>query len=199
MLRLGGGHAAGYDEGSVIVELITPAATIAEGIAERFEAGTRAPGRRAAAMRACPRRLGELAGEYCPGRWSVHAGAVKVGGTAQRTIRGASLLAAVVVVQGGDRLRAALVDVYAALELDWDPRTAGAAEDLAPGVTAAAVAGAVVGRLERAHGPLERAGSTRRRSRWRASSSLKDERAAVAARCQGRRDPARRIIGHRHS
>jgi hypothetical protein len=100
--------------------------------------------------------VGELTGEYCPGRWSVHAGGVKVGGTAQRAIRGASLLAAVVVVQGGDRLRAALVDVYAALGLDWDPRTAGAAEDLAPGVTADAVAAAVAGRLEQAHGPLER-------------------------------------------
>ena len=103
-----------------------------------------------------PAAVGELAREYCPGRWSVHAGGVKVGGTAQRTVRRASLLAAVVVVQGGHRLRAALVDVYAALDLDWDPRTAGAAEDVTPGVTAAGVAAAVVGRLERAHGPLAR-------------------------------------------
>jgi octanoyl-[GcvH]:protein N-octanoyltransferase len=156
VLRLGGGHAAGYDEGSVIVELTTPAATIAEGLAERFEAGTLllVDALRAAGV---PAELGELPGEYCPGRWSVHAGGVKVAGTAQRTVRGASLLAAAVLVQGGDRLRAALVDVYAALRLDWDPRTAGAAEDVAPGVTASAVAGAVVDQLERRYGPLERA------------------------------------------
>jgi octanoyl-[GcvH]:protein N-octanoyltransferase len=155
VLRLGGGHAAGYDEGSVIVELTTPAATIAEGLAERFEAGTLliVDALRAAGV---PAELGELPGEYCPGRWSVHAGGVKVAGTAQRTIRGASLLAAAVLVQGGDRLRAALVDVYAALRLDWDPRTAGAAEDASPGVTAPAVAGAVVDQLERRYGPLER-------------------------------------------
>jgi octanoyl-[GcvH]:protein N-octanoyltransferase len=156
VLRLGGGHAAGYDQGSVIVELTTPAATIAEGIGERFEAGTRllVEALRAAGV---PAELGELPGEYCPGRWSVHAGGVKVAGTAQRTIRGASLLAAAVLVQGGDRLRAALVDVYAALGLDWDPRTAGAAEDVAPGVTARAVAAAVVDELEARHGPLDRA------------------------------------------
>jgi lipoate-protein ligase A len=155
VLRLGGGHAAGYDEGSVIVELTTPQARIAEGIADRFQAGSVLLVD-ALGDAGVPAAVGELAGEYCPGRWSVHAGGVKVGGTAQRSVRGASLLAAVVVVQGGDRLRAALVDVYAALELDWDPRTAGAADDLTPGVTAAEVAGAVVGRLERTHGPLER-------------------------------------------
>ena len=32
LLRLGGGHAAGYDAGAVLVELIEPVATIAEGI-----------------------------------------------------------------------------------------------------------------------------------------------------------------------
>jgi hypothetical protein len=72
---------------------------------------------------------------------------VKVAGTAQRSIRGASLMTAAIVVEGGDRLRAALVDVYDALELDWDPRTAGAAEDVAPGVRAEAVEAAVVERL----------------------------------------------------
>jgi len=155
-LRLGGGHAAGYDAGSVIVEVTTPQATIAEGIADRFQTGTvlLVHALRDAGV---PAALGELTGEYCPGRWSVHAGGIKVAGTAQRTIRGASLLAAVVLVRGGDRLRAALVDVYAALGLEWDPRTAGAAEDLAPGVTAAAVATAVTARLEEAHGPLQRA------------------------------------------
>jgi octanoyl-[GcvH]:protein N-octanoyltransferase len=35
-----------------------------------------------------------------------------------------------VIVEGGARLRAALVDVYAALGIDWRPATAGAAEDL---------------------------------------------------------------------
>jgi hypothetical protein len=35
----------------------------------------------------------------------------------------------VIVVDGAERVRAVLEPVYAALELDWDPRTVGAVED----------------------------------------------------------------------
>ena len=62
-------------------------------------------------------RVGELPGEYCAGEWSVNAAGVKLAGTAQRSIRGASLVTAMLIVEGGARLRAALVDVYAALEI----------------------------------------------------------------------------------
>ncbi len=156
VLRLGGGHAAGYDEGSVLVEIITPQASIAGGIEERFRDVTALIVEALEATGAQP-GVGELPGEYCPGRWSVHLGGrVKVAGTAQRSIRGASLVAAAVVVEGGARLRAALVDVYAALALDWDPSTAGAAEDLAPGLRAPEVADAVVAALAR-RGPLTEA------------------------------------------
>jgi octanoyl-[GcvH]:protein N-octanoyltransferase len=56
-------------------------------------------------------------------------------GTAQRVVRHASLLAASVAVTGAERLRAVLVDVYAALELDWDPATVAAVgDDVAVGV-----------------------------------------------------------------
>jgi hypothetical protein len=77
----------------------------------------------------------------------VHAGGVKLGGTAQRTVRGAALLTGFVVATGGARVRAVLTDVYAALELDWDPATAGAVEDVVPGATPAGVAAV----LEEAH------------------------------------------------
>ena len=84
--------------------------------------------------------LGAVAGEYCPGAWTVNArGQVKLAGTAQRLVRGGSLLGAVVVVQGGARVRAVLEDVYAQLGLEWDPATAGAVEDEVTGLTIAAV------------------------------------------------------------
>jgi octanoyl-[GcvH]:protein N-octanoyltransferase len=54
-------------------------------------------------------------------------------------VRGAALLTAFVLVAGGDRLRAALVDVYRELELEWDPRTAGALDDVLPGASMGAV------------------------------------------------------------
>ena len=59
---------------------------------------------------------------------------------------GATLTAAMGVVAGGGRLRAVLVDVYAALGLDLDPATAGAVQDLAPHVTVEAAGAAIAGR-----------------------------------------------------
>lgn len=38
------------------------------------------------------------------------------------------------VGDGSERLRAVLEDVYAALELDWDPATVGSVADEAPGM-----------------------------------------------------------------
>jgi octanoyl-[GcvH]:protein N-octanoyltransferase len=129
IVRLGGGHAAGYDEGSLLVELIRPEATIAGGIRPRFAAATALLVEALAALGVAA-RVGELDGEYCAGDWSVNAAGVKLAGTAQRSIRGASLTTAMLIVEGGARLRAALVDVYAALAMAWRPETAGAAEDL---------------------------------------------------------------------
>jgi lipoate-protein ligase A len=146
VVRLGGGHAAGYDEGSLLVELIRPERVIAEGIEARF-AGATALLVEALGAVGIAARVGELDGEYCAGAWSVNAAGIKLAGTAQRSIRGASLVTAMVIVEGGARLRAALVDVYAALEMAWRPETAGAAQDVAPGLHAADVERAVIATL----------------------------------------------------
>lgn len=150
LVRLGGGHAAAYDEGSVIVELITAEAGVGVGLEERF-ASAAALLQEALAELGLPAEAGELPGEYCPGRWSMHAtgSTVKLAGLAQRSIRGAALTTAVLVVEHGARLRAGLVDVYAALGLAWEPATAGAAEDFVRGVSAEEAASAVAGALAR--------------------------------------------------
>jgi octanoyl-[GcvH]:protein N-octanoyltransferase len=135
VVRLGGGHAAAFDEGSLVIDEVTLQAAVTQGLTERFE---RVTGTLAAALSSVAGdvRVGELPGEYCAGRWSLNvAGRAKVAGTAQRIVRGAALVTAVVVVRGGDRIGSVLADVYDALELPWDPATAGALEDAAPGVT----------------------------------------------------------------
>jgi octanoyl-[GcvH]:protein N-octanoyltransferase len=70
-------------------------------------------------------RVGAIAGEYCPGDYSLHAGGVKVGGISQRVTKSASATEGMVVVEGGARIREVLVAVNAALGVDWDPATAG--------------------------------------------------------------------------
>jgi octanoyl-[GcvH]:protein N-octanoyltransferase len=139
MLREGGGHAVVYDERSVVFEEVTRSADIAAGIQDRFDEGAaRIVG--ALTSLGLEPTVGELPGEYCAGAHSVSLdGRVKVVGTAQRVIRGAALFSAVVLVGGGDAIRAALTDIYAALALDWDPSTAGAIQDFAPHITPEAV------------------------------------------------------------
>jgi octanoyl-[GcvH]:protein N-octanoyltransferase len=142
LLRLAGGHAAAYHEQSVIYEEIRPAERLHEGLEERFASSTALLAGALAGLGADV-RVGPVAGEYCAGRHSVNlAGRVKVVGVAQRAIRGASLLSAFVIADGGEAIRAVLSDVYAALGLDWDPATAGAlgrdAGDVEPAVRAAA-------------------------------------------------------------
>jgi octanoyl-[GcvH]:protein N-octanoyltransferase len=142
MLREGGGHAVVYDQRSVVVEEWTPNAEIVIGIQERFAART---ARIAEALRSLglDPDVGELPGEYCAGAHSVSLEGIKVAGTAQRIVRGRALFAAVVLVGGGDLIRAAVTDIYAALELDWDPATAGAIQDVAPNITVEAVEAAL--------------------------------------------------------
>jgi octanoyl-[GcvH]:protein N-octanoyltransferase len=59
-------------------------------------------------------------------------------------VRGGALLSAFILVGGGDRLRGVLFDVYRALEIAWRPATAGALDDVAPGITTEAVEDAVL-------------------------------------------------------
>jgi octanoyl-[GcvH]:protein N-octanoyltransferase len=154
-LRQPGGHAAAYDAGALCLDHVRPEAEAIPQLQARFEAAGELF---AAALRAVgvDARVGEIPGEYCPGQWTVSArGAVKLVGTAQRLVRGGSLLGAVVLVRGGARVRAVLEDVNAALGLEWDPATVGAAEDEVPGLTVDAVERAVLDAYSAAFGPFE--------------------------------------------
>ena len=155
VLRQPGGHAAAYDAGALCLDHVQPEAEAIPQLQARFEAAGELF---AAALRAVgvDARVGEIPGEYCPGQWTVSArGAVKLVGTAQRLVRGGSLLGAVVLVRGGARVRAVLEDVNAALGLDWDPATAGAAEDEVPGLSVDAVEAAVLDAYAAAFGSFD--------------------------------------------
>lgn len=133
VVRGAGGRAAAYDQGCLVFDEIMPAAESIAGIQERFAADAR---RQAGALRALgvDARVGEVAGEYCPGEFSVNArGRVKLIGAAQRIVRGAWLLSSVVVVEGAAGLRTVLEEVYDALGLTWDPATVGDVSTEAPG------------------------------------------------------------------
>jgi octanoyl-[GcvH]:protein N-octanoyltransferase len=141
VVRAPGGHAVAYHDGCLVVDEITPERDPIAGMQDRFAQSAE---RLAQALRAVgvDVRVGRVPGEFCPGEFTVSARGVKLVGTAQRVIRHGSLLAASVTVTGGDALRAVLTDVYAALELDWDPATAGAIETVGLDAVEDAIVGA---------------------------------------------------------
>jgi octanoyl-[GcvH]:protein N-octanoyltransferase len=134
VLRSAGGHAAVFDQRSVVVEHVTRHADATAGLQARFEDQS-ARVRDALASLGADARIGELAGEYCPGAHSVNVGGrVKIAGIAQRMVRGGAATSAIVVAEGGHELRAAVADIYGALALPVDIATAGALDEELAGV-----------------------------------------------------------------
>jgi lipoate-protein ligase A len=144
LVRRAGGRAAAYHQGTLVVDHIEPDADAIAGSKTRFGYFGELFARvlRSAGVQAA---VGEIPGEYCPGEFSVHGTAtgngsrIKLVGTAQRVVAGGWLFSSVIVVENSAPIRKVLTDSYAALGLDWDPATAGAVEDLVPGVDVDAV------------------------------------------------------------
>jgi lipoate-protein ligase A len=143
-LRLAGGRAAVFHDGTMEIGHAMPDEEPRAGIHDRFRhtAGRLA---RALARLGVDARVGEVAGEYCPGRYSVNArGEAKLAGIGQRVVGGGSHTGVVVVVEGEDRINAVLEPVYTALGLDWEPAASGSVRTEVPSATWDGVRDAIV-------------------------------------------------------
>jgi octanoyl-[GcvH]:protein N-octanoyltransferase len=146
---LAGGRAAVFHEDTIAFAHATPGADARSGIDERFET-TAALMVAAFARLGIDARVGEVAGEYCPGAHSVNArGESKLMGVGQRVVGGGSHLGGLIVVDGADRVNEVLGPVYAALGLDWRPEATGSVADEAPGTTWDDVAQALIAEYEK--------------------------------------------------
>jgi lipoate-protein ligase A len=150
LVRKAGGRAAAYHEGTLVVDHVEPHSDAIAGSKGRFGffGELLADALRSVGVQAA---VGEIPGEYCPGEFSVHganpqdpAHRVKLIGTAQRVVAGGWLFSSVIVVEDSAPIRNVLTDSYEALGLDWDPRTAGAVNDLLPGLDVTAIGDAVL-------------------------------------------------------
>jgi lipoate-protein ligase A len=129
VIRLAGGHAAVFHGETLAFSWARPSKDARLEIGARFEQMS-ALTCRALRVLGVDARVGEVPREYCPGEHSVNAGGrIKLMGVGQRVIRGASHVGGLIAVGGGDRIREVLNPVYEALELDWDPATAGSLVD----------------------------------------------------------------------
>ena len=128
VVRPTGGRAVVYDGGSLVLDVLEPAAPH-QGHREAYGrvAGGVASVLRAIGVQAA---VGAVPGEYCPGDFSVGArDVVKLAGVAQRASRSARLVGVVLSVQPSPAAVDLLVEVNAELGLTWDPATCGSVED----------------------------------------------------------------------
>ena len=122
--RLAGGKAAVFHEGTIAFAWSTPEIEPKIGIELRYEQIT------TIVMDALSRlgiegAVGEVAGEYCPGRFSVSAAGRKVMGVGQRLVRDAAHVGGVLSAHSPDLINSPLVAAYDALDYEWDPATTG--------------------------------------------------------------------------
>jgi octanoyl-[GcvH]:protein N-octanoyltransferase len=151
VLRIAGGRAAVFHERTLACSWAVPDPRPAARTVQRFEELARLLAATLGGL-GVDARVGEVAGEYCPGAWSVNAGGrTKLVGIGQRLIAGAAHRGAVVVVGASERIRGVLVPVYEALGLDWDPATAGSVEDEIGPVGLTAVEEAILSGLGERH------------------------------------------------
>ena len=154
--RLAGGHAATFDSGSLCLGWAQPHPRLEESsdryalIAEAIVEAVGALGVQSS--------LGEAAGEWCPGAWSVQGPSGKLAGLAQRVVSGGAWCEALIVIRGSPELRALARRVHEVLDLDWSESAQGALAELLPGASDlhAALVDKLTEALARRLGPVKR-------------------------------------------
>lgn len=147
VVRLAGGRAAVFHEGTLAIAWSRPDRRPVARVHERFREAAEIVAAALCGL-GVDARIGEVPGEWCPGTWSVNAGGrVKLAGIGQRMIAGGAHIGAVVVAAGGDLVAEALGPVYRALGLDWDPQTCGSVAQELGGVGLDEVEASLLGEL----------------------------------------------------
>lgn len=129
VVRLAGGRAAVFTESTIAFSWSVPSDHPAAGIAERFETLSACLVEAFTGLGAQV-QVGEVVGEYCPGAYSVSLGGRrKVAGVGQRLLRRAAHTGGVVVVDDAALINRALLPVYTAMDVPFDPAATGALRD----------------------------------------------------------------------
>ena len=127
LVRNSGGGAVAANTGSLSFSLTLPVRDLRHGLFERYAEGVEivaaALGRVGVAAEG-----GAVEGEFCPGEYSVRSGGlggVKHAGLAQRVMRGAARLEALILVRRTADLVPVLSGFYGALNLPFRPESVG--------------------------------------------------------------------------
>jgi lipoate-protein ligase A len=125
LVRNSGGGAVAANEGSISFSLTSPVEDLRHGLYERYTEGANlvvaALGRLGVEADA-----GEVEGEFCPGAYSIRSGGYsgfKIAGLAQRVMRHAARMEALVLVTQTAELKGILELFYGALGLPFRPES----------------------------------------------------------------------------
>ena len=130
--RGAGGQLAVYDQSALVIDLVAPHPEPRENTRDRYRlfSGLIASAFAAAGVDA---RVGEIAGEYCPGDYSVNAeGRIKLAGLAQRIGKQGYHMGAVLSIGHSEAARAAVAEAYAMMSIPFESATFGSMADLVP-------------------------------------------------------------------
>lgn len=135
VVRPAGGRMVALDQDWVVIDIITPEnylevahRDVYEEFGATFVSLLRGLGVDAS--------MGAVAGEYCPGDYSINArGATKLVGTAQRVRRGARLFSACIPFSISNNVATLFERINSSLKLDWNPLTLAGVSDEVPGLT----------------------------------------------------------------
>jgi lipoate-protein ligase A len=154
--RLAGGHAATLDSGSMCLGWAQPHPRLEESGA-RYELIAKAIVEALGAL-GVESSLGESAGEWCPGAWSVQGPSGKLAGLAQRVVSGGAWCEALIVIKAAPELRALARRVHQVLGLEWSDSAQGELAELLPGAQDlhTALADSLTRALAKHLGPVER-------------------------------------------
>jgi octanoyl-[GcvH]:protein N-octanoyltransferase len=129
--RLAGGHAATLDSGSLCLGWAQPHPRLEESGA-RYELIAEAIVEALGAL-GVESSLGESAGEWCPGAWSVQGPSGKLAGLAQRVVSGGAWCEALIVIEAATGFRVLARRVHQVLGLEWSDSAQGELAELLPG------------------------------------------------------------------
>lgn len=125
LVRNSGGGAVAANQGSISFSLTSPVEDLRHGLYERYDEGANlvvaALGKLGVEAQA-----GEVEGEFCPGAYSVRSGGYsgfKIAGLAQRVVRHAARMEALILVTETAELKEILGPFYSALGLSFRPES----------------------------------------------------------------------------
>lgn len=118
-----GGRAVAYTGSTIAFARFEPVDDPRRGMADRYEAVTETIGDALASV-GVETTVGEPPDTFCPGDHSLQADG-KIVGIAQRVVADAVIVSGIIVVEDHGLIGDVLADVYAALDVPFDPGTVG--------------------------------------------------------------------------